>query len=161
MTTSVIFCARTNRIIDVLKYNEDGQAKLDRHAKEYGLHLAITGLDEASQRYEATFKREPVEISGERFHEMLGVLPPVAWRTSPADHESFKISERTAGTITAIFVRIGDRYFEMADSIFLPHPQCVTRVLERFFAQPDTTSSASRQHYIDTGRYLDKTELQS
>lgn len=42
----------------------------------------------------------------ERFQEALNVLPPVAWT---ADHngEAFKISEKIAGTVTTIYVRIG------------------------------------------------------
>jgi hypothetical protein len=54
---------------------------------------------------------------------MLGVLPPVGWRNDgPA--ESFKLSERTSGSITGIYVRIGDRYFTFKDGITLAHAEC-------------------------------------
>ena len=88
--------------------------------------------DTAWQRYENAFKSSPVEISEDRWNEMLGVLPPVAWTTDQTG-ESFKLSERTAGSITAIFVRIGERYFELSDSITLPHHTCTARVRATFF----------------------------
>lgn len=130
-----VFCTASNRIIDFVPNNSDGKAVLERHAAEYGTALVVLPVDEAFARYENAFKREPVEITEDRWHEMLGVLPPVGWRTAPYNHESFKISERTAGSVTAIFVRIDDRYFELSDSITLPHLDCVARVLARFFPE--------------------------
>ena len=130
-----VFCTATNRIIDFVPDSSDGKAALDKLSAEYGTALVILPVDEACARYENAFKREPVEITEDRFHEMLGVLPPVSWRTAPCSHESFKISEQTAGSVTAIFVRVDDRYFEFADSITLPHRDCVARVLGKFFPE--------------------------
>ena len=62
---------------------------------------------------------QPVQITADRFNEMLGVLPPVGWE-SQSNGEVFKLSERTSGMITAIFCRLGDRYFEMQDRIDMP-----------------------------------------
>ena len=69
---------------------------------------------------------------------MLGVLPPVGWNYSDPSFESFKLCERTAGSMTAIFVRIHNRYFEFSDTITLPHRTCVARVLGKFY--PETQS---------------------
>ena len=51
------------------------------------------------------------EVTAERFDEMLCVLPPMQWHRAKTS-ESFKMSEITAGDITACFVRIGGRFFE-------------------------------------------------
>jgi hypothetical protein len=124
-----VFCTATNRIIDFVPDAGDATAVIKKFTPEYGTALIISPFEEAHQRFENSFKSEPVEITAERWDEMLGVLPSVAWKNDGA-HESFKISERTAGSITAIFVRIDDRYFELSDTITLPHRECVKRVLQ-------------------------------
>jgi uncharacterized protein DUF1419 len=127
-----VFCIATNRIIDFLPDAGDATAAIAKFAPKYGTALVILPFEEAHQRFENSFRSEPVEITEERWDEMLGVLPPVGWKNDGA-HESFKISERTAGSITAIFVRIGDRYFELSDTITLPHRECVERVRRQHF----------------------------
>ena len=129
-----VFCTNTYRIIDFVADAGDATATIAKFAPEYGDALIILPFEEAHQRFENSFKSAPVEITEERWDEMLGVLPPVAWKNDGA-HESFKISERTAGSITAIFVRIGDRYFELSDTITLAHRECVERVLRHHFAK--------------------------
>ena len=69
---------------------------------------------------EDMFKVRPVKITEERFIEMLDVLPPVGWVRKDGC-ETFKLSERTSGNITAIFAHIGADFFEMQDSIFTKH----------------------------------------
>src|ERR1700682_4430792 len=106
-----VFCTATKRIIAFVPDAGDVTAAIAKFAPEYGTALIVLPFEEAHQRFENSFKSESVEITEERWDEMLGVLPPVAWKNEGA-HESFKISERTAGSITAIFVRIRDRYFQ-------------------------------------------------
>lgn len=80
---------------------------------------------------EAMFKRPPVEITSDRFHEMLEILPPEDWRTA-TNGTSFKLCEHTSGNITAIFVFTMGRYFEMQDSAFMTHADIIAAVNERF-----------------------------
>ena len=127
-----IFCTRTNRLIDFVPDGHDGARLIATYVTDYGTDLVMMPTDTAWQRYENAFKSSPVEISEDRWNEMLGVLPPVAWTTDQTG-ESFKLSERTAGSITAIFVRIGERNFELSDSITLPHRACTARVRATFF----------------------------
>ena len=124
MTTpnSCVFCTATNRLIDFIPDNSDGCA------------LIILPVVDAWQRHENSFKSELVEITRDRFHEMLNILPPVAWNYNDPSFESFKMSERTTGSITTIFVRIHDRYFAFSDTCTPPHRVCVARVLEKFFS---------------------------
>ena len=130
-----VFCMNTNRIIDFVPDDNDGTAMIAKFTPEYGMNLVVLDVTDAYVRYENACKSAPVEITEDRWHDMLGVLPPFAWKHD-ATGESFKLSERTAGSITAIFVRIGDRYFELSDTITLPHRECVARVRATFFAAP-------------------------
>jgi hypothetical protein len=84
-------------------------------------------LGEAIARKDAVYRREPVEITRERYWEMLEVLFPEDWQGFGTAEESFKLSERTAGTITAIFCRLGERHFELADCFTTPHAEIVAR----------------------------------
>lgn len=128
---NAIFCRDTNRIIDTVPAGSDGTAWFAKHGTTYGRNLVVIPFDEAHKRYEESFKTEPVEITEAKWHEMLCVLPPVAWKRDPSG-ESFKMSERMAGSITGIYVRLGDRYFQFYDDIRLSHPECVARcVLSR------------------------------
>lgn len=123
-----MFCPATNRIIDVIPTTSDGTAWFAKHGTTYGSDLVVLDLDEAHRRYENSFKSDPVEITEEQWHDMLGCLPPVAWKRDGSG-ESFKMSERTAGSITGIYVRIGERYFQFDDDIRLSHPECLARVV--------------------------------
>lgn len=123
-----VFNTHTSNIIDFVRTTETNEQALVR-LFEYGPGLVVLPIDEAWQRHEDAAKSPPVEITEERWHEMLNVLPPVAWHRT-CDGESFKISERTTGMITAIFVRLNGRFFEFSDSIRTPHQECCKRVFE-------------------------------
>lgn len=132
----VVFCTKTNSIIDILNPAIDTKALLAQLSVQYGPDLIILGSAEAMRRYENAFKTEPAEITEERYTEMLNVLPPVAWTN--ANGESFKISERLAGAVTAIFVRIGERYVTFHDDIRTPHEECCRRAAEFLQSNPPT-----------------------
>jgi hypothetical protein len=74
----------------------------------------------------ADFKSGPVEISAERFNEMLNILPPMKWRGSRGQ-QTFMMCEFTYADITTIFCCLGERYFEMSDSFTLTHQNIVER----------------------------------
>lgn len=92
---------------------------LDQIAVRYP-GAALGELGPVTEFSENCFRSPPVEITQERFIEMLEVLPPVGWKHDGTG-QSFKLSERTSGNITAIFAEIGGKYFELSDSIFTPH----------------------------------------
>ena len=124
--TPTIFCLTTNRLIDLIRQGETAATALTR-LQSYGPDLAILPLAEAQARYERQFKTEPVEIDEGAWHEALNVLPPEDWRHD-ANGESFKCSEPTAGSITAIYVRVGQRHFTFNDDAATPHAECLRRV---------------------------------
>lgn len=71
----------------------------------------LVNVDEWIRRKEIALCTEPVEITPERFDEMLNVLPPQRWVTGN-DCESFEMCEHTSGRVTTVFVRNGQKYFE-------------------------------------------------
>jgi len=85
---------------------------------------------------ENSCKTEPQEITKEQFIYALEVLPPVGWRTARGV-ESFKMSERFYGSVTAIYARIGKRYFTFNDLISLPADEIADRIVNsRAFKHP-------------------------
>ena len=126
---TVVFCTATQSIIDYVYAwrGETEQEAIQRLIANYGTHLTTMPVDEAQTLYEANFKTPVEEISQVYFEYALNVLPPVAWTHARAA-ESFKISERTAGCITAIYVSMQDRCFRFHDDIRTPHDDCCSRV---------------------------------
>lgn len=139
---TVVYCTRTNRIIDfVTGYGNAGTA-LSTLDKDYGPDLVVLPFADANRRYEDGFRAPPVAITIERYWEMLEILPPVGFVNTGME-ESFKMSERTAGNITAIFARVGDRYFELADSLFMKHADIIAAVRNsEAFRQADVPNKA-------------------
>lgn len=137
-TYNVVFCTRTARIIDVVHKDADTKQLIASLSVSYGPDLIILGNVEANNRYEAQFKSDPVEISEQKFTELLEILPPAAWQT---DHngESFKMVERTAGAITSIQVRIGARFVSFSDDIRTPHEECCRRAAAFLIKAPAQT----------------------
>jgi hypothetical protein len=122
-----VYCTRTNGLIDIIQDDAPDDVAIARAGTEYGPDLVVIDLWEATQRQEAADKSEPVEITAERFDEMLNILPPVGWTTT-GNGESFKMCERYRGRITSIFVKLNQRHFTFMDSISLPHDECCTKV---------------------------------
>jgi hypothetical protein len=125
---TVIYCTKEETIIDYVREGETAQEAIKRLA-EWGTALTPMPVADAVNRMEEAFRSEPEEITAEQWHYALNVLPPVAWRSTP-NGESFKMSERTVHSITAIYVLMNDRYFSFHDSIFTPHDECCRKVFE-------------------------------
>lgn len=126
-TDPVVFCTRTNRIIEFVERYGEAATALSALMTEYGPDLIVLPMGDAHSRYENAFKSPPVEVSQERYWDMLEILPPVGF-VNTGQEESFKLSERTAGHVTAILARIGERYFEMSDSILMKHADIIAAV---------------------------------
>lgn len=138
----VVFCTATGNIIDFIRdgAGETDDAAISRLTADYGTSLSAMPAQEAQALYEARFKTPVEEITADVFDYGLNVLPPVAW-TRARGAETFKISERLAGCVTAIYVAIGQRYFRFHDDIRTPHDQCCERVLSFIAANPATQTT--------------------
>jgi hypothetical protein len=132
----VFYQPRHPGIIDTVRTTPDGVTvsetfgeTLDQIRKRYpGAELGE--LDKVLNDSEEAFRHAPQEITQERFIQMLEVLPPVGWKNAGRT-ESFKLCERTFGHITAIFARIGEKYYELADRITLSHDDIINAIEER------------------------------
>lgn len=74
---------------------------------------------------------DPVEVTEERFWEMLEVLPPCKW-TRLHGSESFYISEAETMNLHTWLVRIGTNHYELVAPNNLTHEEILARVFARF-----------------------------
>lgn len=141
----VVYCATRRSIIDFVREGagENDEAAIRRLAPEYGPALSAMPASQAQDLYEAGFKTPVEEITAEAYDYGLNVLPPVAW-THAQGAESFKISERLAGSVTAIYAAMHGRYFRFHDTIRMPHEQICERVAA-FIAASAPTDNQSRE----------------
>ena len=132
----VYYSPSRKTVIDVIcadgltQYARETEAQMrERHAD-----IQVMSLAAAFDAIDAAF-REPVsEIDRERYWYLLEVLPPVGWTGHGTAEQTFKLSERTCGNITAIACQLGERYFTLEDDIRTPHREIVRRCRE-FMAQ--------------------------
>lgn len=78
---------------------------------------------------DALVSKNITEIKKDEFIEALNVLPPSQWVRN-IQTESFKSPERLSGSITAIYVRIGKKYYYFNDYFYIKHDALVAKVLE-------------------------------
>lgn len=71
-------------------------------------------LNKRLDDYEKSLITDPLEITRERYWEMLEVLPPCKWRKRGC-WEMFHISERLTGNLVSWFATDGDKYYEFTD----------------------------------------------
>lgn len=110
----------------------DGRGKfggrtLDEIRKEYPTAIECS-IDTAIERDQDYWRTDPIEITEADYWEMLEILPPVSW-VQRHGSESFKMSERTSGSITGIYCQIGDRFFTFQDVIYMKHDHIIEKVI--------------------------------
>ncbi|MCS3434214.1 hypothetical protein [Klebsiella sp. BIGb0407] len=104
------------------------------------LNQSLNALDmqataEAERAYwlsrEKTAVRAPTEIDVHAFHDALGVMYPMNWRSSEnGECETFMLAEMVCGNVTEIYARIGISYYRMRDYSNLDHAEILARVKE-------------------------------
>ena len=90
---------------------------VDTYEAANGFPVRVIGDDEFNKlidEFVAGMISDPVEITKERFWEMLEILPPCRWSKHRA-MEMFHVSERLTHNLVSWFARLGDRYFECVD----------------------------------------------
>jgi hypothetical protein len=135
----LVYCTASNRIIDLVRKAETEAQAVARLSDDYGPNLTVLPFDEAEARFEAQFKTDPVQITESEWWYALEVLPPEDWHHTAAG-ESFKMSERLAGSITGIYVALEEGHFMFNDSAQLPHADCVARVRDWLEQAPEDAS---------------------
>lgn len=80
---------------------------------------------------EKTAVKAPKEIDVHAFHDALGVMYPMNWRSSEnGECETFMLAEMVCGNVTEIYARIGISYYRMRDYSNLDHAEILARVKE-------------------------------
>ena len=80
---------------------------------------------------EKSFVSVPVEIDVHAFHDALGLMYPMNWRSSEnGECETFMLAEMVCGNVTEIYARIGIRYYRLRDYSNLDHAEILARVKE-------------------------------
>ena len=106
------------------------------------LHLtessAVPGMQataEAERAYwmsrEKAAVAAPSVIDVHAFHDALGLMYPMNWRSSEdGECETFMLAEMVCGNVTEIYARIGVLYFRLRDYSHLDHAEILARVKE-------------------------------
>lgn len=97
--------------------------------------LDIQATAEAERAYwlsrEKIALKAPKEIDVHAFHDALGVMYPMNWRSSEdGECETFMLAEMYCGNVTEIYARIGISYYRMRDYSNLDHAEILARVKE-------------------------------
>ncbi|EDU9607399.1 hypothetical protein YT03_003528 [Salmonella enterica subsp. enterica] len=105
------------------------------HLTESSASLGIHATCEAERAYwlarEKAAVAAPKEIDVHVFHNALGLMYPMNWRSSEdGECETFMLAEMVCGNVTEIYARIGRRYFRMRDYSNLDHADILARVKE-------------------------------
>ena len=112
--THVFFQRSSNSIIDTCT-NENPPRSYIQYETLEEINKRYPGTEyikfEAAIKIKDDANRKPVsEITKKLFWEMLEVLPPVKW-TQSGNSESFKMSERWSGCITAFMHELMNNIF--------------------------------------------------
>lgn len=105
------------------------------YLKEFSALPGMQATAEAERAYwlsrEKAAVRTPTEIDVHAFHDALGLMYPMNWRSSEnGECETFMLAEMICGNVTEIYARIGIRYYRMRDYSNLDHAEILARVKE-------------------------------
>ena len=138
-TTDLVFWYMNGdkpRAIDVIVEDDDGTQRGlycgktgEELAEQYGAEVKVATTQDYSAAFEAAYRTEPAPVSIERFESMRDVLPPQDWRRSRG-METFKMQEHTAGRMTLILARHGERCWAFTDLYSLTHDEIVEKIIK-------------------------------
>lgn len=89
--------------------------------------VKICDLDTIAKRIEDSNLTKPIEITEEQFIEALECLPPEDWQQIGGE-ESFKCMERTSGRVTAIYARLGIKYYTFQGIYNMKHADIIKMI---------------------------------
>ena len=108
---------------------------MNLHLIESSAVLGMQTTAEAERAYWLSRRNDavkaPEEIDVHAFHDALGLMYPMNWRSSEnGECETFMLAEMVCGNVTEIYARIGIRYYRMRDYSNLDHAEILARVKE-------------------------------
>ncbi|HFD7667590.1 hypothetical protein [Raoultella ornithinolytica] len=102
---------------------------LTESCAEAGIYATSEGERAYWLSREKSYLTAPVEIDVHAFHDALGLMYPMNWRSSEnGECETFMLAEMVCGNVTEIYARIGIRYYRMRDYSNLDHAEILARV---------------------------------
>lgn len=114
-TEFVLACFRSGRSPTMWNFYrslEEAQAQAATvSAKEGETYEPMTWAEYAQRERQHILSAAPVEITAERFYDMLDCLPPMNWEHH-GTWQRFLMSEFETGPYTAQYMQVGDRYFQ-------------------------------------------------
>lgn len=135
--TQAVFYSAARRSIVARRDPRTGGSSSGKTMQElvdrYGA-LEILPLAEAIKRINAQQVTKPIEIDGDKFFEMLAVIPPQKWKHSPGA-ETFQLDDTDPGNVTLTLGRVGARYFQWYELSGKDHGELVAKVSS--FVEPD------------------------
>lgn len=89
--------------------------------------VILARIEEYDLLHHEHYSTQPVQVTEERYWEMLEVLPPLDMHTSNLG-TTFKMIERYSGNITDIFAQIGDIYWNFRDRDSMRHEEIIEKI---------------------------------
>ena len=89
--------------------------------------VSSEAADKLFEDYENSLITQPVEVTEERWEDMLNVLPPCRWGNY-GGYNAFHVSEHLTGSLVNWFVRTGDKFYEFTDSCYLTTSQMIEKM---------------------------------
>ena len=123
--TATVYVEGSTNIFDVIMQKTGRTCFFQKTVREVraehpGRNVQVLPFSEVKMQIESArntkYCTPAIEITEERFHEMLNVLPPENWHRENG-WEVFRMVEYTCGNITDHFVRFGDHYFTTCRAI--------------------------------------------
>jgi hypothetical protein len=120
------YCGSRWQVYDGLR--GDGRSQIEGYSLEAPIprkrwDIKVTTLEAAyHMQEEQLISREAEEITSSQFFRALEELPPKNW-TQIGEIESFMLGEHISGSVTTVYVRVGERFFSMSEraSVDLAH----------------------------------------
>lgn len=104
-----------------------GKKTLEQVRQERGADVQVLTDDECAKAIRESAMTDPVEITAERFDELLNVLPPCRW-VRGCDSETFFVSEAEVADIHLWCARVGQKHYTLSQSRTMTHDQIVALV---------------------------------
>lgn len=118
--------ATVNESAGLIEYSK----KTIKEFEQENPNAVLMDFQEANKLIDIAIEKKyvtlPILISKDVYYEQLEVLPPLKWITDNST-SSFMISEFTISSVTAIYAKIGQKYYFLSDHFTLSHDEIIER----------------------------------
>jgi hypothetical protein len=112
LTKDSICIANARNVFDFYGTREIAEAKLaEANRSSFGPYEVMTLGEQIDAERKAILGKPMLEISEEKYEEMLGVLPPQNWHTAADGVNLFLLAEYISGNFTSQYANYNGRYY--------------------------------------------------